>query len=146
MSDDEKLKAPSFERMVAGVAVGGATIAGAPVAKTIRYETKIVRERGEPPDSAKLFTPPADRVASLAQSGAAAGAATRTTGRARYRNPRVGIAVETTEYVVATKSGLRQAAAADGTYAGAAEALRAYAAAHPLEAGDLQIVRKTELV
>lgn len=144
LSDDEKLRAPSFEPMTAGASVGGGTVAGAPVKKTLGFATIVVRNGSAA--AGKRFTPSADTIRQLAQAGAAAGAGTRTTGRAKYHNRLLGIGVGAPAYVVATKTGLRQAAAGDGTYTGAAEALRAYVAANPDEAGDVQIVRASELV
>jgi hypothetical protein len=96
LSDDERLAAPSFQEMDAGVvfgAPGSGFDARELVAADLEYEQIVVDEPQPPQGEAR---PKATVVLqeltlqAFAASGAAANAATRTQGRARFRQARPG--------------------------------------------------------
>jgi hypothetical protein len=147
LSDDERLAAPSFDRMPAGVRAGGGYTNGEGVSADIVYDTKIVTldgRGGALSKDAPTYELPAEQLEPLAETGAAALAAVGRTGRAKYRGEQLGVTVADTEYVVA-KSNLEEVAGTEvtgGSYTAAAEALRNYAESHPGE--HLQIVARYE--
>ena len=88
MSDDDKLAAPSFETMGAGLIVGdGSTGFDALeiVAAPLDYD-EIVIDKSQPAQPKGRYQLPLGRLGVLARSGAAARAPTRTAGLARFRN------------------------------------------------------------
>ncbi|MCK0198121.1 hypothetical protein MWN34_14500 [Ancylobacter sp. 6x-1] len=96
MSDDEKLAAPSYEMMQAGVVFGDAVTfdANEIVGGPLTYDTVTFDDEAAPPLPDRLpYALSPDRLASLAMSGAAGRAAPRRTGRARFANEGAGPAV-----------------------------------------------------
>jgi uncharacterized protein DUF6603 len=97
MSDDEKLAAPSFESMDAGCVFGDARVmfdASQAIPAPLEYEVVAITLDGPVPTIALAAAPssyefPAGTLETLAQSGAAARAPIRRTGRARFRNETV---------------------------------------------------------
>jgi hypothetical protein len=94
LSDDEKLAAPSFETMDAGLVFGDQAVsfdAGQIVAAPLQYEQIVVDDLAAPPPPPaqapprQTFTLRADRLLALSDSGAAARAPLRSVGRARFR-------------------------------------------------------------
>jgi len=91
LSDDEKLAAPSFEAMDAGLVLGDASIryaANAIESAPLEYEPITLNPEGAasvPADGTKYQLPVASLTAHVA-TGAAAQAPIRQVGRARFRN------------------------------------------------------------
>jgi hypothetical protein len=138
LSDAQKLSAPGFEQMPAGArltAPVGAQATGPAADCPLAFETITI---GGPATGA-LFVPDTGALAQQARVGAAAGAATRTTGRLAYAGMAPPPRVTAPVFRVGTVTGLSPAAAAtDGTYSDAAAAARGRR--------DLQVVRQEELV
>lgn len=91
MSDDERIAGPSFERLQTGVAIGAGAAAFDPtqiVAVDLLYRTLVVEDLDQPPvPLPDPYRPEPGRIAVSLQLGALQAAASRTTGRARFRNP-----------------------------------------------------------
>jgi hypothetical protein len=106
LSDDEKLEGPSFERHDAGVRVAGApATSGAPLIKTIAYETFFVDEPGGAlrTDPGVVVTPPLlDDLFVVLQFGAAGRASGRANG-GRYHAAGNPIRVVEPAFVLADK-------------------------------------------
>lgn len=88
MSDDEKLAAPSFETMGAGLIIRDGTSgsdAAEIVAAPLEYD-EIIIDRSQPAQPPGRYPLPLGRLGQLARSGAAARAPVRTIGLARFRN------------------------------------------------------------
>jgi hypothetical protein len=148
LSDDEKLAAPSFDTMPAGVRAGEDAHASGPgVEAEIVYETWLLTPDGAtPPAAAAGYALPEEHLEPLAQVGAAANAEVQSTGRARYRGAELGIEAGDTAYAVA-RSDLRPVPGVeetDGSYTAARQALFKRARERPEE--ELQIVAGYETV
>jgi hypothetical protein len=88
MSDDEKLAAPSFETMGAGLLIGDSTTgfdAAEIVAAPLEYD-EIIIDKSQPAQPTGRYALPPGRLGQLARSGAAARAPVRAIGLARFRN------------------------------------------------------------
>jgi hypothetical protein len=151
LSDDEKLARPSFEQHDAGVRVTGVglTVSGAPVAKTISYETFYVDQAGgalrtDPVTPPKNF--PLGDLHFVLATGASARATIRTAGNQRYTAPGTPVKVVSQSFVIADRTTLAAAAisAQGSTYSDAQEALKAALAASPAQRTNLQIVATHE--
>jgi hypothetical protein len=89
MSDDDKLAAPSFERMDAGIACGSEAIvfdAAEVVAAPLDYEEIIVDDLHVPSPPRQSFVLEFRSLLAFSATGAAARADVRRVGRARFRN------------------------------------------------------------
>ena len=104
MTDDEKLAAPAFETFDAGLAFGEAIsfpeaeIAPAPVA----YDTILIDDLAPPPAQTPPppYAIPAQVLAILTMSGAAARSATLRTGPSRFAGPTAGANVRPLTWVI----------------------------------------------
>ncbi len=91
LSDDEKLAAPSFETMDAGLIFGDADVSFDPgqlIAAPLQYEQIVIDDLAAPPDASPprpTYTLRADQLLAMSRSGAAARAPIRTAGLARFR-------------------------------------------------------------
>ncbi|MFJ3339199.1 DUF6603 domain-containing protein [Streptomyces sp. NPDC086766] len=138
LSDAEKLAAPGFEQMPSGARLtepGDAHSTGPGTACPITFETITIGGRawGAP------FRPDDATVAQQAAQGAAADAATRSTGRLKYGVDAEQPKVADPSYVVAPVTDLSAPATdTDGSFSAAREAAR--------ERKDTQIVRREELM
>jgi hypothetical protein len=90
MSDDEKLAAPSFEAMDAGLVIGEAKPMFGPVVPApLEYESIVLGEPAAAVDAAPAptrHTMSLDELTAHRDTGAAARAVLRRTGKARFRN------------------------------------------------------------
>jgi hypothetical protein len=152
MSDDEKLRAPGFDRMPAGARVQGAGAAAGPERPvTIEFETIVLEPEGEPPAKPlpATYTPVPATVARLAATGAAGTAAAQRAGRTRYAvDGDPAVAVAGPEYALVSRTGLAApvgGAATDGSYSSAREALDAYVRARPERRGEVQVAHREEV-
>ena len=92
LSDDEKLAAPSFETMDAGLIFGDEAVsfdASQLIAASLQYEQIVIDDLAAPPPPPKApkqtYALRADKLLALSRSGAAARAPIRTAGLARFR-------------------------------------------------------------
>jgi hypothetical protein len=151
MPDDRKLASPGFDPMPAGARASGVALkAGPDRAVTLGYETIVVEPPGEPPAQPlpETYTPAADTLALLAETGAAATAELRRSGRAKFATDGNGrVAVSDPEFAVVTREGLAppdELSPTDGSFTGAREELRRLVAENPHYRGNVQVVRREE--
>jgi hypothetical protein len=153
LSDDDKLARPSFETHDAGVRSTGAGLVacGAPVSKTISYETFYIDQpngilRTDPAPAPKPFGL-GDLTLVLA-IGASGRATIRAAGNRRYSAPGNPLKIAPQMFVITDKSSLSLAGIGPTpgtTYSEAAAFLRAAIAQKPAQIATLQIVAKHEL-
>ena len=99
MSDDEKLAAPSFEQMDAGLVFGSDAVsfdATQLVAANLQYESIVIDApipEGAPLPPSQVYTLQPAQLAFHSLTGAAARAPVRRVGRARFRTPDAAPAV-----------------------------------------------------
>jgi hypothetical protein len=99
MSDDEKLAAPSFEQMDAGLVFGSDAVsfdATQLIAAPLEYEAIVIDAplpEGAPLPSSQVYTLPPAQLAFHSLTGAAARAPVRRVGRARFRTADIAPAV-----------------------------------------------------
>ena len=149
MSEADKLSRPGFEEMVAGVAVGAATVrAGAPLVRALDYDTVVIA--GGQRQVAERYRPSFDQQL-IGTALSATAQAPRSRGGAEAYAPPVGALpaltlVEET-FVIATTDELapRWDLTAAATRGEAELALRAHLAAHPGDAPRLQVVPSYEV-
>jgi hypothetical protein len=155
MTDDEKLTAPSFEPLTAGVSMsveGFVLPTGDDLIEdtSIRYETIIVDRKGEPrklPEKSALGAAHLDK---QIRFGAAARSDVRRAGAARYRPAAVKNTLAKTGWVVVSAAdGSRQSAPGVEAgklvaYAEAFQALQKLRQENPARAKGLRIVRASE--
>jgi hypothetical protein len=140
MTDDEKLAAPAFESMPAGIEIGsGGVTFGGGVESTTDYETLIydpIEEASVPGDPYSLSV---DRLVTLAAIGS-------ESKSARFSGPERQATVAWSRYTVASTEDLSEIPVAGvpaggaRTYSQAAAALRAHTATHPEQLSKLQLV------
>jgi hypothetical protein len=140
MTDDEKLSAPAFESMPAGVQIGSSALTfGARVESTTEYETLIYDPIQETPLAGNTYALSAEQLVAFAELG-------KETQAARFSGPKHEARVAWSRYVVASTVDLSEKAVpgvpAGGarTYSEAVAALRAHTAAHPEQLSKLQLV------
>ncbi len=149
MSEADKLSRPGFEEMMAGVAVGAATVrAGTPLTRVLDYDTVVIA--GGQRQTAERYRP--TRALQLAGTALSATAqAPRGRGGSEAYAPPPGAApvVTLTEatYVIATTDALtaRWDLTEAASRSEAELALRAHLAAHPGDATRLQVVPSYEV-
>lgn len=150
LSDDDKLASPSFERLAAGVELDGETIFGAPMTRTVAYQTFLVdtldgplREEGGLPNPLPLGV-----LTGVLVDGSAGRSQLARTGKGRYAGPRHVVMPAELDFVVATSDQLTVAAvgaSAGLSYSQARAALDAELAQHPERAGALLVAARYEL-
>lgn len=149
MSEADKLSRPGFEQMVGGVSIGATTIrAGAPLVRALDYDTVVIvdGQRQEPP----RYRPTRDLQLEVTLAAASARPPLRATGPAAFappegRPPRLRLVEETFVIASTDELALRWDLAAAGTRGQVELALRAHLAAHPGDAGRLQVVPTFEV-
>jgi hypothetical protein len=149
LRDDEKLAAPSYERMQSGIRCRAPSRHGKARDADIVYETVIISLDGAEPTRtpADRFPLPAQVLEPLAEVGAAAVAATRASGRETYRGDDLEIGVSEERYAVVGDD-LRLVPDVDvpaASYMRADEALRSYLAEHPEKRASVRVVRSHEV-
>lgn len=147
LSDADKISAPAFEEFHCGVTIGDPSVrAGSDAPRTVTMQWRYVPD----PTKASVF----DRFAPLAadvldarvQTGAGARSPVKNTGLERYTEPGLSSIVSTSEvgYVITSTEDLSVrgdiSPAAGTTRYQARAALAGYLAAHPDEAGGLQVM------
>jgi hypothetical protein len=86
MSDDEKLSAPSFEEMEAGIAIGSSGMSfDQGVAAALEYKAIVIDTLPQPATQGNRYLLPATLLLMQANCGAAARSPIRRAGQARYR-------------------------------------------------------------
>jgi hypothetical protein len=154
LSDDEKLARPSFERQDAGVRLTGIglTKCGAPVSKTIAYETFYVDQPGGPLRTDSGMPPKVFGLGDLAlviAIGASGQAAIRSAGNRKYTAPGTPVQIAPQSFVIADRTNLALAgvgASTGSTYSEAAASLKSALAENPAQRAALQIISSHELV
>jgi hypothetical protein len=151
LSDAEKLSRPSFERMDAGVTLGGAALQhGTVMGAEVVYETTVLDDPWDGQRKAPPYRIPLTHLLASAGLGAAARSGLRQSGLERFA-PRPGQSplVDLTEdrFVVVAAEDLAAHPAISGASArGAAlDALRRHEAAHPEDRGRYQVIALHEL-
>jgi hypothetical protein len=149
LTDDEKLAAPSYERMQSGVRCRAPSRQGKARDADIVYETVIIGLDGAEPTRAPAdpYPLPAEVLEPLAEVGAAGVAATRASGRETYRGDDLEIGVSDQRYAVVGDD-LRLVAGVDvavASYMRADDALRSYLAEHPEKRGSVRVVTSHEV-
>ncbi|HEV2452454.1 MAG TPA: DUF6603 domain-containing protein, partial [Streptosporangiaceae bacterium] len=150
MSDADKLSAPSYEPFDAGVSIGGAGIAGGhDSAATVSYQERYVDDYEQVSRFGQIYQMPAGVHAVLAGCGAAATAATATTGlRAFATGGPSPVTVSRMSYVVASTADLSQRSdilpVATTRYQ-AQVAMQAFLAANPDQRDAIQVVTAGEV-
>jgi hypothetical protein len=149
LSDTDKLSRPSFERMNAGLQVGGTAIAaGSPVGAEVAYETIILDAPWQRRKGVR-YTLARGLQLSMLEQGASARAPFRTTGLEKFASgmsPRISL--DEDRFVVATidDATLVPGLTTATTKGAALAALSEYLDAHPDERGRLQVMPEHELV
>jgi hypothetical protein len=150
LTDSNKLRRPSFERMEAGVRIdGGVTFGGAQNPALIGealvdYETVISTPEGTTLDVTPLDVT-SDELRDL-QAVEAWRTPIRSTGRGKYEAPSLGVGVVTPRYVVASTRDLMPVTLPDldtdgaPSYTAAAQALWRHEERQPGSRGELQVV------
>jgi hypothetical protein len=149
LSDSEKLSRAAFEKMTAGACVDSTAIeAGLARVAAVEYETRII---DSPWDGriAALYSPLRSRMLALAGVGASALCGVKTSGARKYAPAAGAVAafdLGDEEFVIATTDTLavRGDVTTATTHGGVSRALAAYLAAHPEEAGRLQVMARYE--
>jgi hypothetical protein len=153
LSDDEKLARPSFETHDAGVRLTGTGLVGcgAPVTKTISYETFYIDQangilRTDPVPTPKPFG--LGDLTFVLAIGASGRATIRAAGNRRYNAPGNPMKIVAQKFIVTDKNSLLPAGvgpAQGTTYSDAAALLHAATVQIPAQISNLQIVAKHEL-
>lgn len=150
LTDDQKLSAPSFEAMDAGVLVADAALTQGPaMAKQLTYQTEIVDSAWES-RRAQVHSPPLQHQLATVGHGAAARAASRATGLGRFAPPsgtQSGARLSDESFVIASTEDLGvRSDLCPPTVKGKAQAtLAQHFAQHPEDRGKLQVVPTYEL-
>lgn len=150
MTDDEKLSRPSFERMNAGVTVGGGAVDHGPAMGTsVSYETIIVDNRFASRRGLRYF-PALDVQLATAQLSAAARSPLKHSGFARFApeaSAPVKVALTEERFVIISTDdlGVRADISAPVTKGDAARAMASYLVAHPSERSRLQVAPLDEI-
>jgi hypothetical protein len=143
MTDDQKLAAPAFEAMPAGVEIGAQTLTHGPaVGASAAYETLIYDAQAGTSAPGDTYTLSASQVTTLSGSAASA----PRVGRAKYSGPARKVAVAGPRYVVASTDDLTPQAVpgtdsgATASYTAALAAVRAAVDHDPTLRGQLQVL------
>jgi hypothetical protein len=143
MTDDQKLAAPAFEAMPAGVEIGAQNLSHGPsVAASADYETLIYDAPTGTTTTGNPYTLSASQVVALSRTAASAA----RPGRRKYSGPPRKVGVAGPRYVVASTDNLtpRAVVGTDGgatsTYSAAVAAMRAQVARDPAQRGQLQVL------
>jgi hypothetical protein len=150
MPDDQKLSAPSFELMTAGVRIGSAAAAfGGPVMADLSYEEIIVDSSAPAVPTPPASPTPLDAGSLFVQVqwGAAKQSAARSAGRAKYRSERLGIDIVEPRFAIKrTDDTAQPASAANLTFSEAKAALRQMRRDNPAAVNLLHMVPQPQEV
>jgi hypothetical protein len=150
MSDDAKLSRPSFERMDAGLIVGGGAVDHGPAMGTaVSYETKYVDDRFNSRKGLPYFLALDVQLATAFQ-GAAARSILKQSGFAKFApeaTAPVKVALKEDRFVVISTDdlGVRDDISSPANKGDAARALSDYLVANPGERGRLQVAPVDEI-
>lgn len=150
MSDADKLSAPSYEPLHAGVELGGAPITnGRDAPRTVSYIERYIDDYQQPSRFGRVLALPAQLHASLLGSAAARTAPTRVTGTRAFTTPNMTspITVQPIGYIVAGTEDLAVRTDVLGgatTRYAAVAAMESWIALHPEDRDALQVVTERE--
>ena len=151
LGDDDKLSRPDFERMDAGLTLGGDAVAlGSPVGAGLQYETRILDSAFESRPG-NDYHPRNDLLIAATALGFAAWSPLRASGPSKFAPPPVRpalAALAEERFVVASTIDLseRRDIALPAAKGAVFQALAAHLAAHPEDRGRLDVVSVDELV
>ena len=151
LSNDQKLSAPSYQLMHAGVAIGSdSAVYSKDVPCVVAYQDGYLDNDDIPLRLGSRYLMPLATHLAYARNGANFRNGTRTKGLRAFTAPATtsAVAVGEMQYVVASTTDLSvrtDILAAAATHHGATNALAAYRAANPADGGDLQIVPLSEV-
>jgi hypothetical protein len=147
LSDADKVSRPSFEKYDAGVTIGSsAIVSGADSPRDVFYEERYIDEPAGFSRFARRYAMAADVHLALTRQGAGFASPAKNTGLVKYSPGVSGGAVKTQDpsYVVTQVEDLSLrsdiVSSSGSTYYQARAALDSHLAAHPEEAGNLQIL------
>jgi hypothetical protein len=150
MPDDQKLSAPSFELMTAGIRIGSGRVAfGAPIAADLGYEEIIVDSsaKPEPIPPAPPARLDAESLFVQIQWGAANHSAVRRAGRAKYHADGIAVSLIEPRFAIARTDDTSQPAAAKNlSFSEAKAALRQMRRSNPAGFSLMQVVHQAEEV
>jgi hypothetical protein len=147
LSDADKISAPAFEEFHCGVTIGDPSVhAGSDAPRTVTTQWRYVPDPTKASVLDRFGGLAADVFSARLQTGAGARSLVKNTGLARYTEPDLTSVVSTSEvgYVITSTDDLSVrgdiSPAAGTTRYQASAALAGYLAAHPDEAGGLQVM------
>jgi hypothetical protein len=144
MTKDEKLAAPAFERMNAGVRIGAAELSAGPgVEISTDYTTLIWDDSLGTAVPDQPYTMKAALLADLATIGPAAKAAGARSNGDRFKGPARPAQVTSLKFVIASTDDQAPApvpGASAPNYTSAAAAMKTYLAANPQQRGKIQLL------
>jgi hypothetical protein len=147
LSDADKIGKPSFEYYNAGVKIGSSDlVVGADSPRTVVYEERYIDVPEGLSRFSRFYQMTADIHLSLSRQGAGFQSSLKNSGLPKYVTPGMtsAVAVNEPQFVIASTQDLSvraDLAPAEGAaYFAASVSLSAHLAAHPEEAGNLQII------
>jgi hypothetical protein len=149
LTDTERLSRPSFERMDAGLRVGGGEVVhgGALIGEQdlmatapIEYETEIIDRHGKVVEPVARYSPDPDQLGAAVALGAVARHGVAHAGRARYYGPSGGVTVVGPGYAVAGADDLEPEGSAVSSFSAARQNLTARRRSGAAGAATLQVV------
>lgn len=146
LSDADKLSSPSFEKYDAGVNIGSAEVSqGQDSHRPVTYQEHYIDDPTTFSRFSRYYYMPANIHLAMTAQGAGAASAIKNTGLAKYRSAPApsAITVQEPQYVITSALDLSVRSdilANSSSYFKAQAALNTYAALHPDEATDLQIM------
>jgi len=152
LSDSDKISAPAFESFHSGVQIGDPDVQGGSDApRTVTMQWRYIPDPLKASVLDRFAALDADLFGASIQLGAGARSLVRSTGLARFTEPGMTSIVSTGQvgYVITSTEDLSVRAdispAAGTTHYQASAALAGYLAAHPEEAGGLQVMPAYEV-
>ena len=141
MSDDEKLSAPAFQALPAGVQFSSGSLRhGTAVVATLEaYEEYIIPQPANAPQSGQVQTT-ADLLTRFGHLSAVGSNAVRRTGRNKYQAKAIAVASTAKAYTLTSTRDLAATTAQHATWTEASAALWHLRNTDPEQARDLQIV------
>ncbi len=153
MSDAQKVTAPAYTSMKAGVKIGTEDLRYSRSSNLeLHYDTYIVDDLAVPGRPVGSYTLPRDVMLAINRIGAAELSPVRATGNAKYVVPGTAsaISVSDAKYVIASTQDLSVHTGLSGAgempYFAATTTLSTHLAAHPEDAGMLQVIPVHEAV
>jgi hypothetical protein len=152
LSDSDQISAPAFESFHCGVQIGDTGVdGGSDAVRTVTMQWRYIPDPAKASVLDRFEALPANMLGAAVATGAGARSAVKNTGLAKYTTPGMTSVVSTSPvvFVVTSTEDLSLRAdvspAAGTTHYQASAALASYLAAHPDEAGSLQVMPAYEV-